>query len=111
MCRRWNDLINSSNDMRLWMCNKQGLTKMFVDTVKNSLIFKDSDPKIRIGPHQMRKLACSYNKKYFPKHGKKLYVKLGSKSMRVLNRTCIKTVPDLEFSCVLPTGTFIRPDS
>ena len=43
---------------------------MFIDVVKKSQIFNDSDPNIKIGPHQMRKLACSYNKKYFPKHGK-----------------------------------------
>ena len=111
MCRRRNALTNSDNDMRLWMSNKQGLTKMFVDTVEKALIFKGSDPKIRIGPHQMRKLACSYNKKYFPKHEKKLFVKLGSKSMRVLKRIYIKAVPELLVSCVLPTGTFICPEA
>ena len=82
---------------------------MFVDVVQKSLIFKDSNPKIKIGPHQMRKFACSYNKKYFPSHEKKLYLKLGSKSMRILNRTYIRSVPDLEWSCVLPTGIFIAP--
>ena len=107
LCRRRDALINTSDDRRLWMCNIQGLTKMFIDIVRNSQIFNDADPNITIGPHQMRKLACSYNKKYFPEHEQKLFVKLGSKSMNVLTRTYIRSVPDLQFSCVLPTGTFI----
>ena len=107
LCVRRNVLVNPSNDMRLWMLSTQGLTKMFIDVVQKSLLFKEADPNIKIGPHQMRKLACSYNKKYFPKHEKKLFTKLGSKSMKILNRTYIRSVPDLEFSCVLPTGVFI----
>ena len=51
MCRRRNALVNPSNDMRLWMSNIQGLTKMFIDVVEKSQIFNDSDPNIRIGPH------------------------------------------------------------
>ena len=91
------------------MLSTQGLSKMFIDIVEKALIFKEADPNIMIGPHQMRKLACSYNKKYFPKHEKKLFTKLGSKCMKILSRTYIRSVPDLEFSCVLPTGTFIAP--
>ena len=111
LCVRRNALVNPSNNMRLWMLSTQGLTKMFIDVVQKSLLFKEADPKIKIGPHQMRKLACSYNKKYFPKHEKKLFTKLGSKSMKILNRTYIRSVPDLEFSCVLPTGVFIATHS
>ena len=109
LCRRRDTLFNSSDDRRLWMSNTKGLTKMFIDTVKNSQLFNEADPNIPIGPHQMRKLACSYNKKYFPEHEQKLFVKLGSKSMSVLTRTYIRSVPDLQCSCVLPTETFIYP--
>ena len=90
--------------LELWICNIQALTKMFIDVVKKS---QYSDPNIKIGPHQMRKLACSYNKKHFPEHEQRLIVKLGSKSMNVLTRTYIRSVPELHFSCVLPTGTLI----
>ena len=101
-------IANSANPLRFWPMSGKALTLEFKKLIKDSRKFVGKSDKVACGPHQMKKLACSYSKKYFPRSSKLLFKRVGSKSMNVLNRCYIKEVPALRFSCVLPLGT-VRP--
>ena len=90
---------------RLWILSRGDLTLTFKDLVKESRQFVGKHTQVPMGPHNMRKFACSYSKCHWPRSSSKLFTAIGSKSMRILTRCYIKRVPPLRFSCVLPLGT------
>ena len=90
---------------RFWILSRGDLSKQFQLLVRDSRKFVDKDLSVPMGPHQMRKLACSYSKKFWPHASSSLFTATGSKSMNVLSRCYIRDVPPLRYPCVLPLGT------
>ena len=90
---------------RFWILSRGDLSKQFQLLVRDSRKFVDKDMSVPMGPHQMRKLACSYSKKFWPHASSSLFTATGSKSMNVLSRCYIRDVPPLRYPCVLPLGT------
>ena len=92
---------------RFWILSRNDLSKQFRSLVRDSRIFVGKDTAVPMGPHQMRKLACSYSKKFWPHASSDLFTATGSKSLNVLSRCYIREVPPLRYPCVLPLGTAI----
>ena len=90
---------------RFWILSRGDLSKQFRLLVRDSRQFVGKDLSVPMGPHQMRKLACSYSKKFWPRASSTLFTATGSKSMNVLSRCYIRDVPPLRYPCVLPLGT------
>ena len=90
---------------RFWILSRGDLSKQFRLLVRDSRVFVGKDTSVPMGPHQMRKLACSYSKKFWPYASSNLFTATGSKSMNVLSRCYIREVPPLRYPCVLPLGT------
>ena len=62
---------------------------------------------IKIGSHQIRKLAVSLSWKYFQGPKKKLCDWVGTRSFKTLNKIYIRDVDSVSFPCQVPLGTLL----
>ena len=82
------------------------LSRMFCSLVKDFRRDSGLSVSIRIGPHQMRKLAASYARQVGHEEG--LVQRLmGFSSPTILRKNYLANVPPLVRPCVLPGGSFI----
>ena len=100
------------NTVRFWDFSCSQLSGIFRKCVSDALSFAHLPTDVKIGPHQVRKLAASYSKPLVdanPSLKKKLYERMGSNGLGVLEKVYIQEVPQLDTVCVLPVGTFFPP--
>ena len=97
----------------LWSCSSSGvrldkveLTRWFVSLVSDFLSHEQLPEDVRIGPHQMRKLAASASKQAGQDEATVRKV-MGFSSLAILRKNYHSEIPPLDTPCVLPGGTFI----
>ena len=82
------------------------LSSLFIKLVQGSLHASGQVSNVKIGPHQMRKLAASLALDV-GQNEDKVRVHMGFSSLNILRKNYVARVPPLKFSCVLPGGPFI----
>ena len=101
--------VSNSRDNRcFWSLSQGSLSYLFVKLVKSALRFAGRSDKVRIGPHQMRKLAASYSRNFLGGSAEKdslLMKRMGCSSLTVLQKVYFNDVPCVDFPCVVPLGT------
>ena len=94
---------------RLWPRNKSQLSSLIVKSILASIgmsALPNVEP-IKIGSHQIRKLAVSLSWKYFQGPKKKLCDWVGTRSFKTLNKIYIRDVDSVSFPCQVPLGTLL----
>ena len=104
------DSVNHpSNKHPLWLDSTDVLSKLFSSIVVRARESAQRRDTVPIGPHQMRKLAASYSAKMLNDNKAMetlLLERMGYKSMKIIKKCYIAHVPDLNYKCVVPLGTY-----
>ena len=99
-------VTNKFDDSNFWTHNYKFLFSAFKSLIADSRKFVKKSINIKRAPHQTKKFAISYCKKYFPDAEKrKLHVITGNKVFSTLSRYYIRSVPRLRVALSLPLGT------
>lgn len=99
-------VTNPSDDSNFWTLSYKALFTVFKSLISDSRKFVRESTKIKMVPHQTKKFAVSYCRKYFSDAEKrKLHQITGNKVFSTLSRYYVGSVPRLRVAVSLPLGT------